>query len=46
MIIDGIDILLMTPLVGGDEAEVICIRKSDEPLVFQTITILLLFLFE
>ena len=46
MIIDGIDNLLMTPLVGGDDAEVICIRKSDEPLVLQIITILFLFQFE
>jgi hypothetical protein len=27
--VDGIDDALMTSLVSGDQAEVICIRKSD-----------------
>ena len=36
----------MTSLIGGDETEVISIRKSDKPLVFQFIAKPFFFLFE
>ena len=40
--VDRVDDVLVGPFVGGDEAEVICIRESDDLLVFKTVPKLIL----
>ena len=40
--VDCVDDVLVGPFVGGDEAEVLCIRESDDLLVFKTVPKLIL----
>ena len=40
--VDCVDDVLVGPFVGGDEAEVIRIRESDDLLVFKTVPKLIL----
>ena len=41
MLVDDVYDILVGPFVGGDESEVICIRKADESLNFKRISKLL-----
>ena len=36
--VDGVDDVLVGPFIGGDEAEVVSIRKSDDLHVFKRVS--------